>query len=64
MKKKCFNCKKKIKMINYECRCKNTFCIKCRLPENHNCSFDFKTDGKNNLSKKLIKVTTTKIIQI
>ena len=63
-KLKCHNCKKKIKLINYTCKCTNLFCSSCRFPENHNCDFDFKSDGKELLEKKLESVVKDKIPKI
>ena len=63
---KCSFCKSKLKIINYNCRCSETnkYCSKCRLPENHNCTYDFKTHSKKQLKKILIKVECEKIIKI
>ena len=65
-KKKCHNCKGKLGIVNYECKCDEThrFCSKCRLPESHNCDYDFKTDGKVILEKQLVKVEYDKVIKI
>jgi predicted nucleic acid binding AN1-type Zn finger protein len=63
-KNKCFNCKKSLKLINYTCKCNYTFCQKCRLPESHNCTYDFKLKGKEYLKENLIKVEAKKIIKI
>ena len=49
-KMKCTTCKKKI-MFEYTCPCKGSFCIKCRLPELHNCTFDFKLENQLRLTK-------------
>lgn len=35
-------CKKKV-FITGECKCGKTFCINHRLPEEHDCTFDFKS---------------------
>ena len=63
-KQRCFNCNKKLKLINYSCKCEHTFCVKCRHPENHNCTFNFKLKEKELLEKNLIKVVANKIIKI
>ena len=61
----CYNCCKKLTIVsNYKCRCEHNFCIKCRLPELHSCSFDHKNYGKEILGKSLIKVINCKIIKI
>ena len=51
-KKKCKQCNKKIKGMEYECRCGKKFCIGCLSPETHNCQFNYKQNGKNILKKK------------
>ena len=38
----CFYCDKKLKLIHYKCKCKNLYCVKHRLPQSHDCKFDFK----------------------
>lgn len=47
-KKKCIICNKKQLIIN-KCKCGGLFCLKHRLPELHNCVFDFKNDDSNKL---------------
>lgn len=65
-KKRCNHpeCSKKIKLTDVECRCKNIYCIKHRLPENHNCNFDYKLLEKEILRKSLNKVVADKINKI
>lgn len=64
IKTKCTFCKKKTGIISYDCRCGNKYCSKCKFPETHNCTFDYIKDGKEELTKKLIKVENDKIITI
>ena len=58
------SCKKKIKMTDTQCRCEQIFCPLHRLPESHNCTFDYKNLGKNILKKTLEKVVNDKINKI
>ena len=60
-KSKCFNCKKKLGLLKYDCKCEHKFCVVCVLPETHNCKFNFVEEGKNQLESKLIKVVNSKI---
>lgn len=55
------NCKKKLGLINFDCRCEKTFCISHKTPEDHMCTYDYKENGKLTLQKKLIKCTSIKI---
>ena len=53
-------CKKKLSMLNqYKCRCGLMFCSKHKLPESHDCSYDYKSD-----KLKLEKVVADKVIRI
>lgn len=63
-KKRCFNCNKKVGLMDYTCKCDKIFCIKCRYPEIHNCNFDHKTYEKNQLKENLPKVVGEKIIKL
>ena len=53
------SCNSKLKLTDFDCRCSNRFCMKHRLPELHNCSYDFKKDKIN-----LVKVFADKVIKI
>lgn len=65
MPKKCDYCQKKIKGMVHQCSCDlKKLCAKCRLPENHNCTFDFQKQQKESLQKKLVKVEPCKVIAI
>lgn len=58
------DCMKKLGLVTITCRCEKTFCNKHRLPENHSCSFDYKTTGRTELAKQNQSVTYEKIIKI
>lgn len=42
-KLRCCVCHSKLGLLPFKCKCSSEkhFCIKHRLPETHNCSFDF-----------------------
>jgi hypothetical protein len=62
---KCTYCKKKIGVVSFECKCTNKrFCSNCRMPESHECSFDFLKEQQNKLKTTLIKVINNKLIKI
>ena len=67
-KKRCKNCNTKLKLISFECPCSNEkkiYCSKCRLPENHDCKFDFTClENKESLKESLVKVEYEKVIRI
>ena len=53
-KKRCtlLGCKKKLKLTDMNCKCKNRFCSLHRLPETHNCSWDPKNENEMNIYKE------------
>ena len=53
------SCNAKLKLTDFNCRCSNRFCMKHRLPESHDCSYDFKKDKIN-----LVKVVAEKVSKI
>jgi len=66
---KCNMCNIKISILDEiisECKCNKFHCIKHRLPELHNCLAinKYKSDGKEQLAKSLVKVGADKIIKI
>ena len=44
-------CNAKLKLTSLECRCKATFCVKHFSAEKHNCTFDYKKSGRENIIK-------------
>jgi hypothetical protein len=51
-------------MMHYKCSCQNIFCIKCRIPELHNCTFDFQEEYKKQLTKNNPVVRGQKVDKI
>ncbi len=56
----CAYCKKKV-MLTITCSCKNIFCIKHRMPEDHECGFDFKEKSKQILINQMPVVNSVKL---
>ena len=46
-------CRKKLKLTDMPCRCHKCFCIKHRLPEQHQCGFDFKSEKDEDFIKRV-----------
>lgn len=57
-------CKKKIGIVKYSCNCGKIFCVKHKLAESHNCTYDFQKEGKKILEEKNPVVIKPKVIQI
>ncbi len=62
-KERCHFCNKKLKMINFTCRCNHKFCINHQSPHSHNCTYDFKKEKQNEI-KKNNPIIQTKVQKI
>lgn len=49
------DCKAKLALSDFDCRCGKRFCGKHRQCEQHDCTFDFQKNGKDQLTKQLVK---------
>ena len=63
-KNKCGMCSKKTGIFDYACQCGLVHCKAHRLPEKHNCSFDFKAHSKELLTRLNPKIMSKKITKI
>jgi len=63
IKMKCFysDCKKPINLTSIKCKCENIFCSLHRLPESHNCNFNYKLNIINKLKINNPKIIDKKI---
>ena len=64
MKEKCIICKKKLTLTDMKCRCGVKLCTKHRLPEQHQCSYNFKKDQPDQKKLGLGGGQFVKIIKI
>lgn len=60
-KKRCFKCNKKLSLVPFNCKCENFYCSKCRMPEDHECTFNWKQDYKEKLEKENPKIEAKKL---
>ena len=58
------NCNRKLKLTDFACKCEKIFCTIHRLPEHHNCVYNYKEH--NNKPKKIedMKCISDKIDKI
>lgn len=57
-------CKVKLMLADFACRCKSFYCSQHRFAELHKCTFDYKTMGKEVLSKQLPTVIGSKLERV
>lgn len=56
MGERCLFCKKKVGLMIFKCHCcENVYCVNHRLPEDHECSSDFKGIAHDKHVKKIEK---------
>ena len=59
------NCNNKLRLSDLHCICNKIFCIKHRLPEYHNCSYNYKyTQQEENKIINEMKSKSEKFIKI
>lgn len=49
----CEQCKKKLGLLHYQCKCEKLFCITHLSAETHNCTYNYKEEGKKILQKEM-----------
>jgi hypothetical protein len=52
--KRCTQCKKKLGVMEYRCKCEKLFCISHLQPQEHMCTFDYKADASQLLTKQMV----------
>lgn len=61
---RCLVCRKKVGLTGFRCKCGTTFCGTHRYPEQHGCTFDFKTMGREAIAKANPVVKADKLEKI
>lgn len=65
VRSRCSECRKRLNITNvYTCRCNRLFCAAHRYSELHNCTYDYKTDGRKILEQTNPLVTAPKLPKI
>jgi len=63
-KNRCFVCKKKVGLTGFTCRCGGLFCSIHRYSDKHECGFDYKAMGAEEISKSNPVVVAQKVAKI
>lgn len=61
---RCEQCKKKMGLISFVCKCQKKFCSGCLQPDLHHCSIDYKAIQQDIIRKNNPMITTEKMIKI
>ncbi|KAL3832937.1 hypothetical protein ACJIZ3_007673 [Penstemon smallii] len=61
---RCSGCRKKVGLTGFRCRCGDLFCADHRYSDRHDCSYDYKTVGREAIAKENPVVKAAKIVKI
>ncbi|XP_072400272.1 AN1-type zinc finger protein 5-like [Diabrotica undecimpunctata] len=63
-KNRCANCRKKVGLTGFECRCGELFCATHRYSDKHDCSFNYREMGAQEIKRNNPVVLSEKIQKI
>jgi len=63
-KSRCLSCKKKVGLTGFTCRCGGLFCSIHRYSDKHECGFDYKALGAEEISRSNPVVVAQKVAKI
>jgi len=61
---RCFTCNKRLGLTGFKCRCEHHFCPLHRHANAHNCTFDYKSFGRDKIAKNNPTVVGSKLDKI
>ncbi|KAJ3696867.1 hypothetical protein LUZ61_000572 [Rhynchospora tenuis] len=61
---RCLVCNKKVGIPGFRCRCGELFCAKHRYSDMHDCSYDYKSAGREEIARANPLIRASKIIKI
>ena len=57
------DCKRKLMLTDFDCKCAIRFCSQHRMPETHGCTFNFRAAADVTLTKQLGKAADTRMLE-
>ncbi|XP_051124387.1 zinc finger A20 and AN1 domain-containing stress-associated protein 5-like [Andrographis paniculata] len=61
---RCSCCRRKVGLTGFRCRCGELFCGEHRYSDRHDCSYDYKTAGRELIARENPLVKAAKIVKI
>ncbi|KAK8505054.1 hypothetical protein V6N11_012488 [Hibiscus sabdariffa] len=61
---RCLGCGKRVGLTGFRCRCGELFCSNHRYSDRHDCSYDYKTAGREAIARENPVVKAAKIIRV
>lgn len=63
-KNRCLSCKKKLGLTGFTCRCGGQFCSIHRYSDKHDCPFDYKAMGEQEISQNNPQIVAQKVAKL
>ncbi|KAB5541052.1 AN1-TYPE ZINC FINGER PROTEIN [Salix viminalis] len=61
---RCSGCRKRVGLTGFRCRCGELFCWEHRYSDRHDCSYDYKTAGREAIARENPVVKAAKIVRV
>ncbi|KAJ0242462.1 Zinc finger A20 and AN1 domain-containing stress-associated protein 5 [Hirschfeldia incana] len=61
---RCSGCRKKVGLTGFRCRCGDLFCAEHRYSDRHDCSYDYKTAGREAIARENPVVKAAKMVKV
>ncbi|MFS7987615.1 putative transcription regulator A20-like family [Helianthus anomalus] len=61
---RCSGCRKRVGLTGFRCRCGDMFCGEHRYSDRHDCSYDYKSAGREAIARENPVVKAAKIVRI
>ncbi|KAK1426610.1 hypothetical protein QVD17_15286 [Tagetes erecta] len=61
---RCSGCRKRVGLTGFRCRCGDMFCGEHRYSDRHDCSYDYKSAGREVIARDNPVVKAAKIVRI
>lgn len=61
---RCFGCRRRVGLTGFRCRCGELFCAEHRYTDRHDCSYDYKSAGREAIARANPVVKAAKILKI
>ncbi|XP_004510979.1 zinc finger A20 and AN1 domain-containing stress-associated protein 5 [Cicer arietinum] len=61
---RCSGCRRRVGLTGFRCRCGDLFCSEHRYSDRHDCSYDYKTVGREAIARENPVVRAAKIVKL
>lgn len=61
---RCSGCRRRVGLTGFRCRCGELFCAEHRYTDRHDCSYDYKSAGREAITRENPVVKAAKIVRV